>query len=99
MKEKILSAILIIAMMLTTILPVTTLASSNPSSWAVEEVSKAKNEGLVTDSVMMDYQANITREQFCEMVVKAYEKISGENAEAGNIYFSDTSNVEILNSL
>ena len=96
MKEKILSAILIIAMMLTTILPVTTLASSNPSSWAVEEVSKAKNEGLVTDSVMMDYQANITREQFCEMVVKAYEKISGENAEAGNIYFSDTSNVEIL---
>lgn len=96
MKKKIVSAMLIIVMVLTTISSVPVFASSNPSSWAVEEVSKAKNEGLVTDSVMVDYQANITREQFCEMVVRAYGKISGENAEVGNMYFSDTDNVAIL---
>lgn len=96
MKEKIVSAILVIAMVLTVTLPITTFASSNPSSWATEEVNAAINAELVTDSVMVNYQANITREQFCEMVVRAYEKISGENAETGNMYFSDTSNAEIL---
>lgn len=96
MKEKIVSAILVIAMVLTATLPITTFASSNHSSWATEEVNAAINAELVTDSVMVNYQANITREQFCEMVVRAYEKISGENAETGNMYFSDTNNVEIL---
>ena len=96
MKEKIVSTILVIAMVLTVTLPITTFASSNPSSWATEEVNAAINAELVTDSVMVNYQANITREQFCEMVVRAYEKISGENAETGNMYFSDTNNVEIL---
>ena len=96
MKEKIVSAILVIAMVLTVTLPITTFASSNHSSWATEEVNAAINAELVTDSVMVNYQANITREQFCEMVVRAYEKISGENAETGNMYFSDTNNVEIL---
>lgn len=96
MKKKIVSVILVIAMGMTAISSITVFASSNPSSWAVAEVNEAKTEGLVTDSVMKDYQANITREQFCEMVVRAYEKISGEKAEIGNIYFSDTDNVEIL---
>ena len=96
MKKKIVSAILIIAMALTTALPIVTFASSNPSSWAVEEVNAAINADLVTNSVMVNYQSNITREQFCEMVVRAYEKISGENAEAGDMYFSDTRNAEIL---
>lgn len=96
MKKKIVSAMLIIVMALTTALPIVTFASSNPSSWAAAEVNEAKSEGLVIDSVTRNYQANITREQFCEMVVKAYEKISGKNAGIGNMYFSDTSNVDIL---
>ncbi len=73
-----------------------TTASSTPSSWAVSEVSEAIDAGLVTSSVSKNYQANITREQFCEMVVLAYEKISGKTAKTGSISFNDTSNAEIL---
>ena len=69
---------------------------SKPSSWAESEVNSAKNAGLVTDSVTEDYQANITREQFCEMVVKLYEKITGKKAKRGYISFDDTYNDEIL---
>lgn len=93
--KKIISFFLTVSIFLSlSIVPV--FASSNPSSWAIEEIKEANAEGLVTNSVMKDYHANITREQFCEMVVRAYEKISGEKATVGNMYFSDTSNVEIL---
>lgn len=96
MKKKIVGTMLAIAMGLTTNSFALVFASSNPSSWAVKEVNEAKSEELLTDSVMKDYQANITREQFCELVMKAYKKISGKNAEVGNMYFSDTNNTEIL---
>jgi subtilisin family serine protease len=46
--------------------------------------------------VTYNYQANITREQFCELVVLAYQKISGNQAMVGNISFNDTYNSEIL---
>lgn len=69
---------------------------STPSSWAEEEVELAKDAGLITDSVMEDYQADITREQFCELVILAYEELSGEEAYTGNVYFEDTYNPEIL---
>ncbi|MCD8391129.1 MAG: leucine-rich repeat protein, partial [Firmicutes bacterium] len=75
---------------------VSTSVSSTPSSWAASEVSEAEGAGLIPSSVRKDYQANITRKQFCEMVVLAYEKISGKTAETGNVSFNDTSNAEIL---
>lgn len=71
-------------------------ASSAPSSWAEKEVASARAEGLVTNAVTRDYQANITREQFCELVILAYEKIKGEQAQPGNISFNDTNNTQVL---
>lgn len=68
---------------------------SVPSAWAKQEVNLAINSGLTTRNVKKNYQANITREQFCEMVVLAYEKISGNNAITGNITFTDTNNSEV----
>lgn len=96
MSKKIISALLSITMILSVFIPLSSQASSVPSSWAVNEVNKAVSEGVVTDSVSADYQANITREQFCEMVVLAYERISGKTAEKGNESFNDTDNSEIL---
>ena len=63
------------------LLPGTALAA--PSSWAEEEVNAAAQVGLTTPAVTQNYQANITREQFCELVVKLYEKLTGEAAQAG----------------
>ena len=76
------------------LLPGTALAA--PSSWAEEEVNAAAQVGLTTSAVTQNYQANITREQFCELVVKLYEKLTGEAAQAGANPFSDTANPEIV---
>ena len=96
MNKRIISIWISITLILSIFIPLSSQASSIPSSWAVNEVNKAVEVGLVTDSVSADYQANITREQFCEMVVLAYERISGKTAEKGNESFNDTDNSEIL---
>ena len=96
MRKKILSTIISIVLGVHIITPLSVQAYSTPSSWAINEVSKAIDADLVTNSVQEDYQSSITREQFCEMVVRAYEKISNEIAETGWESFSDTDNSEIL---
>ncbi len=96
MKRRIISITLILTMALFICTAVSVQASSSPSEWAVNEINAAVEEGLVTDSVMENYQADITREQFCEMIVLAYEKISGNTAEKGSIVFDDTNNEQIL---
>lgn len=67
------------------------------SGWAAPEVNEAKSESLVTDKVMADFPKEITREEFCELAVLLYEKMTGNKAvpEAQNP-FNDTSNPEIL---
>ena len=96
LSKKIINVMLSISIALSVFMPLSSQASSVPSSWAVNEVNAAASEGLVTDSVSRDYQAAITREQFCEMVVLAYEKISGNTAKTGSDSFYDTDNNEVL---
>jgi len=68
-----------------------------PSSWAKVEVEEAQEYNLTPSRVLSDFQNNITREEFCELVIKLYEAMSGKNAELpkGNKFF-DTNNPEIL---
>ncbi|MGI6702839.1 MAG: S-layer homology domain-containing protein [Clostridia bacterium] len=68
-----------------------------PSEWAVPEIDLAIENGLVTEKVLSNYQDDITREDFCELVVKLYEALSGEEAQLPeeNV-FTDTENEEIL---
>ncbi len=67
------------------------------SGWAAPEVNKAKDENLVTDKVMAEFPKDITREEFCELAVLLYEKMTGKKAEpAAANPFSDTNNPEIL---
>ncbi|HIU57465.1 MAG TPA: S-layer homology domain-containing protein, partial [Candidatus Ornithomonoglobus merdipullorum] len=67
-----------------------------PSDWAVSEINTAINNGLVTANVQKDYKADITREFFCELVMKLYEKITGESAAVGSNPFNDTNNTEVI---
>lgn len=71
-------------------------AEEYPSEWAVDEVFAAREMGLFTDKTSVDYQKNITREEFCELVVKLYIKLSGETPDVGEDVFMDTDNAEIL---
>ncbi len=70
---------------------------SAPSNWAIPEIEKAKSENLVTDKVMVDFGKDLTREEFCELAVKLYERLSGETAQTVAVNpFKDTQNPEVL---
>jgi len=87
--KRFLSVLLSILLVFMT-LPVLVSAGSTPSEWAVREVGLANETGLVTDATTKDYSAPVTREQFCELVVKLYEKLTGDTAsDQGNV-FTDT---------
>ena len=66
------------------------------STWAAGEVNQAVSENLVTDKVLSEFPRNITREEFCELAVLLYEKLTGRKAEAGSNPFTDTKNPEVL---
>lgn len=69
---------------------------SIPSKWAIDEVYEAKAHGIITQNVSKNYQADITREYFCELVIKLYEKLTNNNTEAKPAGFTDTSNPDVL---
>lgn len=66
------------------------------SSWAVPTLNKAQEYGFVTEKIKNNMSGKITREEFAEIVVKLYEKYTGEKATVGNASFIDTTNPEIL---
>lgn len=71
-------------------------AMAAPSQWAASEIEKAIDYNLVPQKLLSDYEKNITRQEFSEMVVRLYESISGDivRNQSGNP-FSDTTNPEI----
>lgn len=67
------------------------------SGWAATEVNQAISEDLVTDKVLIEFPEDITREEFCELAVLLYEKMTGNKAEPVAVNpFTDTKNPEIL---
>ncbi len=93
MKRKIFSILLALCM---TFIVAPVNAANTPSDWAVDEVSAAQSVDLVTEKVTRDYQKNITREEFCELVMKLYEKLTNETVSEVQDNFIDTDNEEIL---
>lgn len=78
------------------VVPVQALSYQGASQWAVAELDKALDYGLITDRICSQMNAPITREEFAEIAVKLYEKGTGEVAAAtGSGAFADTSNPEI----
>lgn len=70
---------------------------SEPSSWARAEVNTAVERGLATDRVLRDYQKPITREEFCELIMRLYDRLSGNEEEKHSSNpFKDTDNPEVL---
>ena len=69
---------------------------SSASRWAVPELKIAYNYGLTYPDIMKNFKKPITREEFCIIVVKLYEKLSNKKAIPGPNPFTDTSNPEII---
>lgn len=71
--------------------------AAGASDWAVTEIKDAVDLNLVTENVLSEFQQDITREEFCELAVKLYEKMSGNTAAPAAVHpFTDTANKEIL---
>ena len=67
------------------------------SDWAVNDLNKAQEYGLITDRIRSKMNAPMTREEFCEVIIKLYEKLSGKTAAYSDMSaFTDTKNPEVF---
>ena len=99
MKRLLIALVVSVALVMGAAVPQVTAAGENstPSSWAEEEIERAKEHNLVTDKVLTGFQQDINREEFCELAVKLYEALSGDGAQLPETNkFTDTDNPEIL---
>lgn len=104
-KFKKLSLGIMLTGVLVTTVPYTTYAnldSSNrqteaPSSWAKSDIENAKTVGLIPNSIKGNYKRDITREEFSELAVNLYEKLSRKQVSVqGKNPFNDTKNSKVI---
>ncbi len=58
--------------------PVPSPLNGEPSAWAKEEILKALEADLVPEHVNSNYTTDITRSDFCDLIIKMIEKKSGK---------------------
>ncbi len=58
--------------------PVAPTLNGEPSAWAKEEIIKALEADLVPAHVNSNYTTDITRSDFCDLIIKMIEKKSGK---------------------
>lgn len=66
------------------------------SEWAEPELQEALTNHLVYEEIMSKYTQNVTREEFCTLSVKLYEKFTRNEANVGIDPFDDTDNPYVL---
>lgn len=77
--------------------PETAPTTATYAPWAETQVVTAEENGLIVDSLGMDYTKSITREQIAHLLVNMIEKYTGEIMAQGNSdTFTDTSNESVL---
>ncbi len=70
---------------------------SKASEWAVPELNDGAQLGLITDKIKGNLKGDITREEFAEVAVRFYEKVTGKKAAAAPAdTFTDCTNPEVL---
>jgi len=84
------------ALVLTVLMLLSITVGAAPSGWANDEVNAATALGIVPERIQGYYQNPITREEFCEMVMLTFDKISKEEIVAAEDVFADTDNESVL---
>jgi len=74
---KIMDGVKLPGTMPTTPIPPSNGASTGASDWAIAEIKEAISLGIVPDELLKNYQANITRAEFCKTVVSMLMAKSG----------------------
>lgn len=97
MRRSFFLVVLLLAGLLLVPAPAWAAGYQGASQWAVPELDKALDYGLITDSIRGKMNAPITREEFAEIAVKLYENGTGDIAEAVDTsVFVDTRNPEVF---
>jgi len=75
----------------------TSAMAADLSGWAISDYQQANEAGLVSYSVVANnLKDNITREEFCELVVNLYEKLTGEDMIEPDVApFEDTNSMAV----
>jgi len=68
----------------------------NASSWALTELSRADDDGFITDTIRSNFSKDITREEFCEIAVILYDRLGGPAVLEAYNPFTDTTNPIIV---
>lgn len=68
----------------------------NSSDWAKVELNTALELDFITNSIRDNMIANVTREEFSEVLMKMYVKATGKTVSYSDTFFSDTENPEVL---
>jgi hypothetical protein len=69
---------------------------STASSWAVSEINEAVSKNLTTPKSTNNFKEFITREEFCEIIMKFYDAMGGKTINDTSNPFNDTNNTEII---
>ena len=73
------------------------LFQNNPSSWAVDFITLSNSKGLLVNEVIDNYQANITREEFMELIMNFYNVVLDfPEVTVTSDVFTDTNNQRVL---
>ncbi len=70
-------------------------AAAAPSAWAEAEVTAATNAGIVPERLQSAYQDAVSREEFCEMVMLLWCKLTEEEMPQAAVTFADTQNASV----
>lgn len=88
---------IILSVLALTALTATSVFAADLSGWAISEYQSANEAGLVSYSVVSnDMTDNITRQEFCELAVNLYKKLSNETLIEPSVSpFVDTNNMAV----
>ena len=97
MKKKRLISFILVVVLLVSAAPAMAFVATPPSDWAVTEVNEANAAGLLTPCAARNFQAPLTRGEFCELVVNMVERVLGRPLPVpAQNPFHDTTDINVL---
>ncbi len=85
----------IVTLVLSGLMALSVSVSASPSFWAEAEVNAAVSAGIVPERLQSEYQAAVTREEFCEMAMLLWCKLTRLPMPEAVASFEDTQNASV----
>lgn len=95
--KKVICFVILVCMLISIIPCYAVTGFEKASDWAVDDLKKAEEYGLIPDSIKSDMSRAITRKEFAEVCVRLYELTTNSTAEMAPVStFSDTQHIDVL---